>query len=85
MSDKITKVGKILRTSAGLRESLFTTIEKVRDGEMDATQAKAIAILAQQICATVELEIMVAKLRTDYPSDTKLTIPGQLLLGDNKE
>lgn len=75
------KNSRVERTSAGLRDALFDAIERVRDGEMDATEAKAISALASQICSTVDLEIKVAKLRTDYPADTKLVIPGPLSLG----
>lgn len=73
---------RIQRTSAGLRDSLFDAIEKVRDGDLDADQAKAIGGLAQQICNTVSLEIDVAKLRTQYPADAKLVVPSPLQLGE---
>lgn len=76
------KSKKIVRTSAGLRDALFDVIESVRNGEVDATQAKAVAFLAKEICSTVHLEIEVAKLRTEYPADIKLTLPGTLRLGE---
>lgn len=72
---------KIARTSAGLRDSLFDALERVRDGEMMAEDAKAISMLAGQICNTVNLEIQVAKLRTEYPADAKLIVPSPLQLG----
>lgn len=72
---------KIERTSAGLRDALFDAIEKVRDGEMMAEDAKAISGLAAQVCSTVSLEIEVAKLRTEYPADAKLIVPSPLPLG----
>ena len=62
---------KINRTSAGLRDALFDAIERVRDGDMAAEDAKALAGLAGQICNTVQLEIKVAELRTQYPADAK--------------
>lgn len=71
----------VKRTSAGLRDALFDAIEKVRDGDMMAEDAKAISGLAAQICNTVQLEISVAKLRTEYPADTKLLLPTALELG----
>ena len=71
----------IKRTSAGLRDALFDAIEKVRDGDMMAEDAKAISGLAAQICNTVQLEISVAKLRTEYPADTKMILPAGLPLG----
>lgn len=72
---------KIDRTSVGLRDALFDAMEKVRDGDMMAEDAKAISGLAAQICNTVDLEIQVAKLRTEYPADTKLLLPAALPLG----
>lgn len=72
---------KIQRTSQGLRDSLFDAIEQLRDGNLDAETAGAMAKLSQQICATVSLEIEVAKLRTAYPADAKLIIPAALPLG----
>lgn len=71
----------IKRTSAGLRDALFDAIEKVRDGDMPAEDAKAISGLAGQICNTVQLELAVAKLRTEYPADAKLIVPAPLPLG----
>lgn len=76
---------KIARTSAGLRDALFDAIERVRDGDMSPDDAKAISGLAQQICTSVELEIEVAKLRTEYPSDAKLIVPSALQLGPPEE
>lgn len=73
---------KIGRTSAGLRDALFDVIEKVKSGDIDAESAYAVAALADSICKTVHLEIAVAKLRTEYPSDIKLVIPGPLVLGE---
>lgn len=75
------KTAPIQRTSAGLRDALFDTIERVRSGDMMAEDAKAIAGLSQQICNTVSLEIAVAKLRTEYPADAKLMVPSALPLG----
>lgn len=74
---------KIERTSAGLRDALFDAMEKVRDGDMMAEDAKAISGLAGQICNTVQLEIKVAELRTQYPADAKLIVPSALTLGSD--
>lgn len=76
---------RIERTSAGLRDALFDAIEKVRDGDMSCEDAVAIAKTAQQICSTVQLEIQVAKLRTEYPADAKLIIPSPLQLGPSEQ
>jgi hypothetical protein len=76
---------KIGRNSADLRDALFDAIEKVRDGDMVAQDAIAIARLSHSICMSVQLEIEVAKLRTNYPSDTKMPVPVPLKLGNGGE
>jgi len=73
---------KIERTSAGLREALFDAIENLREGNIEANDAKAIAALSSQICNTVQLEMEVAKLRLQYPSDAKMIVPSPLSLGE---
>lgn len=73
---------EIARTSAGLREALFSAMEKLRDGDMMADDAKAFAGLAKEISNTVRLEIEVAKLRNQYPSDAKNIVPTSLTLGE---
>lgn len=73
--------GKIARSSAGLRDALFDAIERVRDGDMIADDAKAIAMTAKEICNTVRLEMEVSRLRKDAPSDAKLVFPAPLNLG----
>jgi hypothetical protein len=69
------------KTSQGLRDLLFECIEKVRDGGMSPEDAQSVATLAKQICSSVQLEIQVARLRVEYPADTKLMIPAALQLG----
>lgn len=73
--------GNIPRTSAGLRDALFDAFEQLRAGNIEANDAKALAALSNQICATVSLEIEVAKLRNEYPSDAKNVVPTALQLG----
>jgi hypothetical protein len=75
---------KIERTSAGLREALFDAMEKLRQGDIEAGDAKAFASLAREVCHTVSLEIEVQKLRAQYPSDAKLVVPRPLPLGSEK-
>ena len=72
---------KITRTSAGLREALFDAMENLRDGNIDAQDAKALASLSQQICNTVSLEIEVAKLKYEHPKDADLVNPKPIQLG----
>lgn len=71
------------RTSAGLRDTLFDAIEKVKNGDMTCGDAQAIALLSRSICQTVQLEIEVAKLRSESPKgDAKLIVPAPLTLGE---
>lgn len=68
------------QTSSGLRTRLFQVLDDMRSGKIDAGQAKAIAAVAHQIIQTVHMEIEVAKMRADYPGDTKLILPPPLNL-----
>lgn len=70
------------RTSAGLRDTLFDALEKVKTGDMTADDALAIARLSRSICETVQLEIEVARLRSIYPEGSPLVIPAPLKLGE---
>lgn len=45
------------RTAAGLREILFQQIEGVKNGTIEATNAKAIAVVANTILKSVEVEM----------------------------
>lgn len=72
---------KIERTSGGLRDALFDALERLREGDMEAGDAKAFALLAREIVHTVDLEIEVQKLRLEYPADSKLLVPSPLPLG----
>lgn len=45
------------RTTMGLREVLFSEIDKLRNGEIEPTRAHATAKLAQQILTSVALEL----------------------------
>lgn len=71
---------EIEHTSKGLRDVLFDTISRLRKGECKVDEARATAALAGQIVNTVHMEIAVANLRRDYPSDTKLICPPPLKL-----
>lgn len=70
------------RTSAGLRDVLFDSIDKLRNGDIESAEASSIAKLAAAICKTVSLEIEVARLRLQYPEDTKMIVPGPMALGE---
>lgn len=49
------------RTSAGLRELLFDTICSVKAGKMSGNDGKAIAALAKETIASVDLELRVQR------------------------
>lgn len=51
-----------VRTSAGLRDTLFDELDRVINGKSTPAQANAVARLADQIAATVHLEIEVKKM-----------------------
>ena len=73
-------MAEIDRSSRGLRDILFDTIADLREGKCEVGKAKAIAAIAAQIVSTVNMEIAVAKLRSEYPADTKLICPPPLKL-----
>ena len=68
------------RSSSGLRDLLFDTIDRLRTGKVTVGEARAIAALAGQVVNTVHMEIAIANLRRDYPADTKLLVPPPLVL-----
>lgn len=82
MSDKdnAEESSPVEQTSRGLRAVLFDQIDKLRSGKCGVDEASAVAKLAGQIVNTVMMEIKVAQLRRDYPSDTKLVVPPPLQL-----
>lgn len=45
-----------------LRESLFDTLEKLKDGKIDANTAQAVSKISGNIISTVSLEIQVAEI-----------------------
>lgn len=57
----------MVRTSAGLRDALFDELDRMRNGETNATNANAIARLADQVCNTVHMELEVHKHLTKIP------------------
>lgn len=71
---------KVERNTFGVREMLFQQIERLRAGDCDAAEAKAVAALTHQIIETVKLEIEVAKLRSEFPSDAKIELPRPLAM-----
>lgn len=52
---------KIIRTSAGLRDALFDELDSLRAGTTNPAKANAVAKLADQVIATVKMELDVQK------------------------
>lgn len=80
-----THTKKIERTSAGLRDALFESMEQLRAGDIEAQDAKAMAALAREIVNTVHLEVEVARLKLQHPAETKKFVPAPLQLGVKDE
>jgi len=69
-----------IRTSAGLRDTLFDELDRVINGKSTPAQANAVARLADQIAATVQLELEVAKMQMRTPNKPAAA-PPSLQLG----
>ena len=60
-----TKTRKIIpRTMAGLRDALFEALEKLRDGDILAQDAREMASLARTIIESVEVQIVFETAKT---------------------
>jgi len=65
-----------------LRETLFDTLEKVKSGEIDPSEAKAIALLADKIIDTAEIELKYSEIVSKLDKEDQGISPGPLLLTD---
>lgn len=61
----MTTTKKVGRDMDGLREALFDSLEKLLNGEIEATQAKAVATIALTVIKSVEVQIEYERLRID--------------------
>lgn len=61
---------KTERSTMGLREVLFSEIDKLRNGEIEPTRAHATAKLAQQILTSVALELSAVRWLESDPAPT---------------
>lgn len=68
------------RTSASLRDILFDEIDKLRAGKSNPKQAKAVAVLAQNIIKSAEVELVYQKMKINDPNVNKTP----MLLGQQK-
>lgn len=51
------RIKKIVRTAAGLRDALFDELDRLREGNSNASEAQATAKLACQIINCVKAEV----------------------------
>lgn len=72
--------------SGEMREMLITAMRDVTAGNIKPEQAKAIALLAQQVNLSVQVEVnaQIERLKWNPDSNT-LEAAGQLLLGSDDE
>lgn len=54
---------KSQRTTAGLRDVLFTELQELRQGKSTPSRARAICSICSHVLKTVELEIKAQKLK----------------------
>lgn len=74
--------GPTVRTSAGLRDALFDELDSLRRGDTNPAKANAVAKLADQVIATVKMELDVHKHMAKYkggkPESAELPAPVSL-------
>lgn len=76
-------VTKVVRTSAGLRDILFDELDRLRAGQTNARDANAVARLAHEIVATVQMELEVQKhlVAMSGKPHTAVGLPDPIALG----
>ncbi len=73
--------GAMVRTSAGLRDALFDELDGLRAGTTNPAKANAVAKLADQVVATVKMELDVQKHMAKMPKGTEASLPPPVALG----
>ncbi len=61
MTTATTEMTSTVRTSAGLRDALFDELDNLKNGVSNPAKANAVAKVADQIIATVKMELDVQK------------------------
>lgn len=78
---------EIIRTSGDVRRCLAQTMSDIRSGDISVDKAQAIASLAKELTASLQVEINVAKVRIQTLDSGKalgeLTHLGKMLIEDN--
>lgn len=70
------------KTTADLREMLFSVIEEVRAGKISNAQARAISEAAEKIIETADLELRYSAMCSRLDKDGQEISPGKILLTD---
>ena len=83
MSKAKTAMPSVVRTSAGLRDALFDELDRLRNGDTNATNANAVARLADQVVNTVNMELEVHRHLSKLPDGAAVSkaMPQPLALG----
>jgi hypothetical protein len=74
----------IIRSSAGLRNALFDELDSLRNGTTNPAKANAVAKLADQVIATVKMEMDVQRHLQKMPKSQEPAAPqaiGTIALG----
>lgn len=66
------------RSSVGLRDKLFDTMDQLLNGEIDTFQAQAVAKLSDAICRTVRMDMEADRMRRNDVIDVGGPTPIQL-------
>lgn len=83
MTEKIKGMEPTVRTSAGLRDALFDELDALRNGSTNPAKANAVAKLADQVVATVKMELEVQRHIAKYKpaGDLPATLGAPVSLG----
>lgn len=77
-----TQAPQVVRTSAGLRDALFDELDALRLGTTNPAKANAVAKLADQVIATVKMELDVQKHVAKYkPNGQAAALGAPVALG----
>lgn len=79
-------INEVIRTTGDVRRTLAQSITDIRSGELDVSKGLAIAALAKELTATLQVEVNVAKthlaVKAAGADMGTLTTLGQLLIED---
>lgn len=83
MMTESTGTAPTVRTSAGLRDALFDELDNLRNGSTNPAKANAVAKLADQVIATVKMELDVQKHIAKHKPDASkpAELPSPVALG----